>query len=132
MEKQVLMYLHTSELMTTIGAITTSVDSISTLMNGERKRNVITPEFPWIGEKHIRKSLTSCKKRGIIDIQNKAGITIYFVNFLRWNRWSPSVYKSWPNLVANEVPEGPIQGVIVENTIRWMADNQIPIPEVWL
>jgi len=131
LEKLILLHLQLREEMTTIGAITTDVLSISTLLNGERGRNSLTPELPKITEKHVTKCLKSIKKRGIVDIQNRAGVTIYFYNFLRYNNWSPSVYNSFPMVVREKIPEGPIQGVVRQNTIGWMEDNGIMIPQEW-
>lgn len=131
LEKLILLHLQLREEMTTIGAITTDVLSISTLLNGERGRNSLTPELPKILERHVTKCLKSIKKRGIVDVQNRAGVTVYFYNFLRYNSWSPSVYNSFPGVVRDKIPEGPIQEVVRQNTIGWMEDNGIMIPQEW-
>jgi len=131
LEKLILLHLQLREEMTTIGAITTSPLSICTLLNADRGRNSITPELPKITEKHVTKVLKSIKKRGIVDIQNRAGVTVYFYNFLRYNNWTPVVYNSFPSVVRDKIPEGPIQEVVRENTIGWMRENNIMIPEEW-
>lgn len=131
LEKLILLHLQLREEMTTIGAITTDVLSICTLLNGEQGRNFLTPELPKITEKHVTKCLKSIKKRGIVDIQNRAGVTIYFYNFLKYNNWTPSVYNSFPSVVRDKIPEGPIQEVVRQNTIGWMEDNGIMVPEEW-
>lgn len=130
-EKLVLEYFQLCPEMTIIGAATTTLEKVEIMINGESRRNYITPEFPWIEAKHVDKALNSIRKRGIIDIQNKAGLTVYFYNFLHYNPWGPSVYKSFPDLVDNQVPEGPIQSVIIEHSIRWMKKLRVEIPEAW-
>lgn len=131
LEKLILLHLQLREEMTTIGAITTDITSVCTLLNQDKGRNFITPELPKITEKHITKALKLIKKRGIVDVQNRAGVTVYFYNFLRYNNWTPSVYNSFPGVVRDKIPEGPIQEVVRENTIGWMRDNGIPVPEEW-
>ena len=131
LEKLVLLHLQLREEMTTIGAITTTVTMISTLLNADQGRNSLTPELPKITEKHVTKCIKSIRKRGIVDVQNRAGVTVYFYNFLRYNSWSPSVYNSFPMVVREKIPEGPIQDVVRQNTIGWMEDNGIMIPEDW-
>ena len=131
LEKLVLLHLQLRDEMTTIGAVTTDVPSICTLLNADKGMNSLTPELPKITEKHITKCLKLIKKRGIVDIQNRAGVTIYFYNFLRYNFWGPSVYNSFPGVVRDKIPEGPIQEVVRENTIGWMNENNVPVPEEW-
>ena len=131
LEKQVLLHLQLREEMTTIGAITTTIESMGILMNGETRRNYITPELPWIGEKLIERALKAVRKKQIVDIQNRAGLTVYFYNFLNYNPWGPSVYRGFPSLVRNQIPEGPIQEVVRERTIGWMGENGVEIPEAW-
>ena len=131
LEKLVLLHLQLREEMTTIGAITIEIPSICTLLNADKGRNSCTPELPRITEKHITKVLKLIKKRGIVDIQNRAGVTVYFYNFLRYNNWTPVVYNSFPTVVRDKIPEGPIQEVVRENTIGWMRENNIPVPVEW-
>jgi len=131
LEKFVLLHLQLRDEMTTVGAITTDVSSICTLLNADGGRNTVTPHTPKITEKDITRCLKSIKKRGLVDIQNKAGMTVYFYNFLRYNFWGPSVYNSFPSVVRDKIPEGPIQEVVRENTIGWMNENNVMIPEDW-
>lgn len=131
LEKQVLLHLQLREEMTTIGAITTTIESMGILLNGESRRNYTTPEFPWIEEKHIESAVRSIRKRLIVDVQSNAGLTVYFYNFLNYNSWGPTVYRGFPSLVKNQIPEGPIQEVIRERTIGWMGENGVEIPEPW-
>ena len=131
LEKMCLLHLQLIEEMTTIGSVTTTLEKIETLVNGELKKNPVTPEFPWIELKHIRRAVKHIKKRGIIEIQNGPGITVYFFNFLKYNPWNQSVYKSFPNLVTDQIPEGPIHKIIIDNTVQWMNHNGVKVPEEW-
>jgi len=131
LEKLILLHLQLRDEMTTVGAITTDVPSICTLLNAEKGRNFLTPELPRITEKHITRCLKSIRKKGIVETQNRAGVTIYFFNFLRYNSWSPSVYNSFPTVVRDKIPEGPIQEVVRQNTIGWMEENNIMVPQEW-
>jgi hypothetical protein len=131
LEKMCLLHLQLIEEMTTIGSVTTTLEKIETLVNGELKKNPVTPEFPWIELKHIRRAVKHIKKRGIIEIQNGPGITVYFFNFLKYNPWNQSVYKSFPNLVTDQIPEGPIHKIIIDNTVQWMQHNGVIVPEEW-
>jgi len=131
LEKMCLLHLQLIEEMTTIGSVTTTLEKIETLVNGELKKNPVTPEFPWIELKHIRRAVKHIKKRGIIEIQNGPGITVYFFNFLKYNPWNQSVYKSFPNLVTDQIPEGPIHKIIIDNTVQWMNHNGVIVPEEW-
>lgn len=131
LEKMCLLHLQLIDEMTNIGSVTTTLERVEILINGELRRNPITPEFPWIEHKHIRKAVTHIKKRGIVEIQNGPGITVYFYNFLKYNPWNQAVYQSFPNLVRQQIPEGPIVKVIVDHTVSWMESNGIMIPEEW-
>jgi len=131
LEKLILLHLQLRDEMTTVGAITTDLLSICTLLNADKGRNFLTPELPKITEKHVTKCLKSIQKRGIVDIQNRAGITIYFYNFLRYNFWSPAVYNSFPMVIRDKIPEGPIQEVVRENSIGWMQENNVTVPVEW-
>lgn len=131
LEKFVILHLMLREEMTTVGAVTMTPLSICDFLNHEKGRNLCTPELPKITEKHITKSLKLIKKRGIVDIQNSTQVTVYFYNFLKYNNWTPVTYNSFPLVVREKIPEGPIQEVVRENTIGWMRDNNIIIPEEW-
>lgn len=130
LEKQVMLHLLTRSEMLTLGAITISIRSICNLMNGVG-RNWTTPEFPRIGEKHIEKALTGLKRRGIIEIQNTGDTTVFFRNFLVYQDWSPTVVRSWPRMIEDQVPQGFIQGLILENCIEYCRAKKKALPDEW-
>lgn len=125
-----MLHLLTRSEMLTLGAITTSVSSICNLMNGIG-RNWTTPEFPRIEEKHIKKALAALKRRGIIELMNSADTTVFFKNFLVYQDWSSTVVASWPRMIEDQVPQGPIQKTILENCIEYCKEKRKRLPDEW-
>ncbi len=130
LEKQVMLHLLTRVEMLTLGVITTTLSSMEHLLNGVG-RNWSTPEFPRIGEKHIKRALAGLKKRGIIEVQNTGDITVFFKNFLLYQNWSSKVVKSWPRMIEEQVPQGPIQVVITETCVEWCREYKKELPDEW-
>ncbi len=130
LEKQVMLHLLTRSEMLTIGAITTTVSSITTLMNGIG-RNWVTPEFPRIGEDHIGRAIRAIRKRGIIEVMNSADTTVFFLNFLSYQDWSSTVVRSWPRMIDEQVPQGFIQGVIRETCVEYCVSKKKLLPDEW-
>lgn len=133
LEKSVFIQFLLREEMTNIGAVTVSVESIEILMNHQKgkKRNRVTPGYPWILLADIKRAIRALEKTGSIITQNSGGLTVYFYKFLNHNKWGRNVFLGFPDIVQNRVPEGSIQEVIIKNTILWMKKHKVEIPEVW-
>ncbi len=131
LEKRIWEYFQICPEMTTIGAATTNLEKVEIMINGESRKNPVTPDFPWIERKHILAAIKWLKKRRLIEIQNTCGITIYDYKFLKYNPWGPSVYRGFPDLVRDQIPEGPMQDVVRDTSVKWMGENRVEIPEPW-
>lgn len=132
LEKWVFIHFQLRAEMTTIGAATVSIDSIEVYLNHEKgKRNRVTPTYPWILMKDIKKAIKELEKTGSVITQNRAVLTAYLPNFLNHNKWGRKVFMNFPELVRDQIPEGPIQEVIKQNTIGWMEEHRVEIPEGW-
>lgn len=133
LEKWIFIHFQLREEMTSIGACTVSLGSVEILLNHVKgkKRNRVTPSYPWILLRDIKAAIRALEKTGSIITQNSGGLTVYYYKFLDHNKWAGNVFQSFPELVKDRVPEGPIQGVITKTTIAWMRKHKVEIPEVW-
>lgn len=132
LEKQIFIHFQLRDEMTNVGAATVSIESVEILLNHEKGvRNRITPSYPWILMPDIKRAIKALEKTGSIVTQNSGGLTVYYYKFLDHNKWGRNVFQSFPELVQDRVPEGPIQEIIKQNTIGWMEENKVEIPEGW-
>lgn len=133
LEKSIFIHFQLREEMTNIGACTVSIESVENLLNHQKgkKRNRVTPSYPWILLVDIKRAIRALEKTGSICTQNFGGLTVYFYKFLNHNKWGRNVFRGFPDLLRDRVPEGPIQEVIKQNTIGWMEQNKVEIPEAW-
>lgn len=131
LEKAVFLHLLLREEMTTIGAVTIGVESIEIKMNQPSGRNRVTPAYPRILMRDILRAISALERKQMIATQNSGALTVYFYHFLDHNKWAKSVFTQFPELVEDQIPEGPIQEVIKLRTIGWMEENKVEVPEVW-
>lgn len=133
LEKWIFIHFQLREEMTNIGACTVSVESVEVLLNHQKgkKRNRITPAYPWILLRDIKAAIRALEKTGSLITQNSGGLTVYFPKFLDHNKWGKNVFLGFPGILEDRVPEGPIVKVIKERTIGWMEEHGVEIPEEW-
>jgi hypothetical protein len=133
LEKWIFIHFQLREEMTNIGACTVTKESVEVLLNHVkgRKRNRVTPAYPWILLKDINAAIRALEKTGSIITQNSGGLTVYFPKFLDHNKWAKSVFTQFPELIKDRVPEGPIVEKIKRTTVEWMEKHRVVVPEVW-
>lgn len=128
-EKFIMLHLLTRKQMTNIGYIAVNLDGIRAEINSNKQSS-----NRWVGRSpitllEIRAVLNSLRRRRIIMLKTESLISIFFVNFLRYAAWSPTVTRGWPKIIRDAAAPEKIETAMRKTCVAFCRERKILVPK---